>query len=412
MTEVPEQYYTPIGTQISREKIVNDWIENYQKENEGKLTDFSEGSEIRNILESFALSVYSLMYYDMLEYRQHWLIYSKGSYLDLKGTELRLPRKTGSYAQGTVTITLPSVQEEDISVDDLSFINLDTEITYTPYKSLTQINNDFEYVIPSGELQIEIPVICTISGTIGNTDINTVNAFEDELTLDGVTVTNEIAITGGLDEELDDDYRSRLLARERNGSFGNKNWYENIVTEIEGVHDAYVTYGGKFVKVYINGNVKPISSYTLNLCLDQLNIKANHLLHHRFEVFEPNYIDLNLKIELNEKVIKNKTYGTDIKTFEVTENMIMKRLQTLIDGGTDGDMSFIGYKLGETLKETDIISALESIDGIVSVTPYIANNYGQYVRFSEITCQNEEVVRLTNVIVEFRDKVEVYEGDD
>ena len=30
MSEVPEQYYTPIGTQISRDKIVNDWIENYQ----------------------------------------------------------------------------------------------------------------------------------------------------------------------------------------------------------------------------------------------------------------------------------------------------------------------------------------------------------------------------------------------
>ena len=90
----------------------------------------------------------------------------------------------------------------------------------------------------------------------------------------------------------------------------------------------------------------------------------------------------------------------------------MNRLQTLIDGGTDGDMDFIGYRLGETLKETDIISALESIDGIASVTPYIANNYGQYVRFSEITCQKQEVVRLTNVIVEFRDKVEIYEGDD
>lgn len=412
MGEVPEQYYTPTGTQITREKIVNDWIENYQNEYEGKLTDFSEGSEIRNILESFALSVYSLMYYDMLEYRQHWLIYSKGSYLDLKGTELRLPRKTGAYAQGTVTITLPSVQEEDISVDDLNFINPETGIIYSPYKNIIQINDDFEYVIPAGELQIEVPVICSINGSIGNTEIGTVTMFDDELSIDNVTVTNTIPITGGTDDETDDEYRSRLLARERNGSFGNSNWYENICTEIEGVHDAYVTYGGKFVKVYINGNVKPVSSYVLNLCLDQLNIKANHLLHHRFEVFEPNYIDLNLKIELNEKVIKNKTYGTTTKTFEVTENMILNRLQTLIDGGTDGDMDFIGYSLGETLKETDIISALTSIEGIASVTPYIANVYGQYVRFSEITCQKEEVVRLTNVIVEFRDKIEIYEGDD
>ena len=68
---VPEQFYTADNKKITRDKIVNEWIDNYINNTDGKLTDFTEGSEIRNILESFALSVYTLDYYKMLENRQH-----------------------------------------------------------------------------------------------------------------------------------------------------------------------------------------------------------------------------------------------------------------------------------------------------------------------------------------------------
>ena len=57
---VPEQFYTATNEEITRDKIVQDWIDNYMKNTNGKLTDFTEGSEIRNILESFALSIYVL----------------------------------------------------------------------------------------------------------------------------------------------------------------------------------------------------------------------------------------------------------------------------------------------------------------------------------------------------------------
>lgn len=387
---VPEQFYTATNEKITRDKIVQDWIDNYMKNTEGKLTDFTEGSEIRNILESFALSIYVLEYYKILEFRQHWLIYASGSYLDLHGTELRMPRKQGSYATGYVTVILPKLLDYDFYIDDdVTFLNPTTNITYQIYKTIEQKGSDYHYYIPSGSLSIEIPVICSTIGSIGNTGKKTVTAFYYQIRLEDVICINYEPITGGTDVESDDDYRARLLSRERDNSFGDKNWYQGICREIEGVHDTYITFMGDYVHAYVNGNSKPINPTILATCLSELNKKQNHLLGHNFRIYEPDYYDLNLKIEIN---------GSS----GLNENNIISRMSALIDGGTDDGMFFMGYNLGESLKESDIISALKSLEGVDSVTPYIANKEGEYDRFKKIPCQPNQVVRILDIVIEFR----------
>ena len=387
---VPEQFYTPTNEEITRDKIVQDWIDNYIKNNEGKLTDFSEGSEIRNILESFALSIYVLEYYKMLEFRQHWIIYASGSYLDLHGTALRMPRKQGSYATGYVTITLPRILDYDYYIDDgITFVNPNTNIQYLIYKTMEQKGDNYQYYIPAGSLSIEIPVISSLIGAVGNTGKKTVNAFYYQMSLENVTCINYEPISGGSDVESDDDYRARLLSRERESSFGGKVWYQNICRQVEGVHDVYVTFMADYVHVYINGNYKPINPTILATCLSELNKKHNHLLGHNFRVYEPDYYDLNLKIQING--------GSNL-----TENNIISRMNALIDGGRDDNMYFLGYNLGQSPKESEIISALNSLEGVKSVTPYIANKDGEYDRFKKIPCQPNQVVRILDIIVEFR----------
>lgn len=387
---IPEQYFTPTNEKITRDSIVQDWINNYLNNTEGKITDFSEGSEIRNILESFALSIYTMEYYKMLEYRQHFLIYATGSYLDIHGTEYNIPRKQGSFAMGYIKVTIPKVLDEDFIIDDsIVFLNPITNITYEQYKTIEQLSNEYNYVIKAGDTSIEIPVVCSIMGTIGNTGKDTVNSYYTEPTMENTICTNPKSINGGVDIESDDDYRARLLARERNGNFGNKNWYQSVCNAITGVHDTYVTFGSENVQVYVNGYDKPINSSILAICLSELNKEQNHLLGHTFKIYEPDYYDLNLKIEIN---------GDNV----ISENKVISRLQALIDGGVNDDMSFMGYKLGQSLKEGEIISALNSLDGVTSVIPYIANKQGEYARFKEIVCQLNQVVRIVDIVVEIR----------
>ena len=57
-------FFTVTGEEISREYLVNQMIGYYNMKlgiGETKVTDFNEGSEIRNLLESIAIDSYIIM---------------------------------------------------------------------------------------------------------------------------------------------------------------------------------------------------------------------------------------------------------------------------------------------------------------------------------------------------------------
>jgi uncharacterized phage protein gp47/JayE len=89
----------------------------------------------------------------------------------------------------------------------------------------------------SGE--IDLPVVATIEGTIGN-----VAAGAIQLPLSGLpgvtSVSNAAATGGGAEVETDDALRRRLIKVFRGNIWGTKPWYENIVTEVPGVGSAFV----------------------------------------------------------------------------------------------------------------------------------------------------------------------------
>jgi hypothetical protein len=256
---------------------------------------------------------------------------------------------------------------------------------------LTQIEEDYEYTIPAGTLKAKVPVFCTENGTIGNCDRYTVNTFSEDLTIDNVICYNEEALTGGTDPESDDDYRSRILQDEMNTSFGSKNWYINLVNGISGVHDSMVNYTGEHVCVYVNGETKPVNSKYLTEAESLLNNPANHVLGHTFKVYEPDYNLVDLRVTVN---------VTDV----ISSDVIKNRLSVLFDGGVNQNMVFAGYRMGDSVKESEIINGLESLDGVISVVPELMGNDGEYHRFSVIVNQFNEIVLLNNVEVIFREE--------
>ena len=388
---IPEYYYAPDGTKISREKLVNDMITHYREETDSEITDFSEGTEIRNILESVALSFFGSEYYTNYEFRQHFLTYAEGSFLDLHGKDRGIIRREGTRASGFVTVTIPEALNYDFVIDnDTTFMNPETSVNYEIYFNVEQINEDYHYIIPTGETSILLPVVCQETGKIGNSARGTVTGFFEQPTLDDVTVTNEEPITDGLDDETDEEYRIRLLTNEKNNSISSKPYYETLLREVTGVHDAYVTFGDEHVKCYINGNNKPVSDAVLVECAELLNRDTNHALGHTFNFYKPDYNTIHLRIEIN-------THDN------LTSQDIINRVLHLIDGGTDNEMTYYGLNMGDTLTEYDIISAITSLEGVDTIVPYIANTNGEYERFSKIVCQQNEVVYAENVEVIFRE---------
>lgn len=387
---VPERYYTPTGVEINRSKLVQDMITNY-KNTVGGLADFTEGTEVRNLLESINLTLFKLEFYTNLNLRESFVVYANGGYLDLHGLERNITRKPGLQSAGFVTVNIPeAVATDTVISEDLVFFNPETNLEYAVYLPLNQLGMDYEYKILAGDTSVTIPVFCTTVGSIGDCERLKVTGFTETPTVTGLTVYNNEAITGGTDSETDEDYRSRILANESNNSFGSKNWYINLLNQVDGVHDSVVEYAGDNVCCYLNGDTKPLSASILTEAEALLNTSSNHTLGHSFKFYEPDYNLINIRLTLNCEDT-------------LTETSIKNRLNVLFNGGVNLGMTFPGYRMGETVNEFDLISSIQSVDGVTSCIPELMDTNGEYNRFSSIINQYNEVVYLNNVEVVFRE---------
>ena len=87
------------GEVISRENLVQQMVDYYSLKlnaGESKVTDFNEGSEIRNLLESFAVDIYYLSEMENDVLKQAFVDTATGTWLDKIGMHpfIKLPRFT------------------------------------------------------------------------------------------------------------------------------------------------------------------------------------------------------------------------------------------------------------------------------------------------------------------------------
>ena len=115
MVVTEEEFYTITGEKINRQKLVQRMIDYFnEKYPDTQITDFNEGSEIRDIMESFAVDIYHMEKNDTDLLRACFLPTSFGQYLDLFGEELSVSRDYGASSWGTVTFSIPETITEEI----------------------------------------------------------------------------------------------------------------------------------------------------------------------------------------------------------------------------------------------------------------------------------------------------------
>ena len=100
-------FTTVTGEEISRTSIIQNMIDFYNdKYPNAFITDFNEGSVIRNILESFAVEEYHILRVDNDINKVAFISTAIGNYLDLHGKDMNAPRSNGKQAWGTVTFSM------------------------------------------------------------------------------------------------------------------------------------------------------------------------------------------------------------------------------------------------------------------------------------------------------------------
>lgn len=342
------------GEEINLSNIVNQMINYYQLKlevGETAVTDFNEGSEIRNLLEAFAIGVYAILEEQHEATQIAFIQTSYGMWLDRIGELpfINLPRIQAEYSTGEVTFTLAEAQASEY------VIPADTVLACsgTGLEFITTT----ECSILVGETTGTASVDCLTTGADGNVVAEAVDTISSEFVdTELVSVSNASAFELGSDEEDDESYRERLLANVQADGFGTVGYYTSLCENVTGVHDVLLVDDASYTKkVIVNGMSKPTSDSILVEVLTELTDISNKVLNHSFNIDKPVYTEVDLDISLS-------------VVTEIDEDLLGAVMGMLVDGGSGYEFEFTGLNINESLTRDMLEGTLLIFDDVVSVT--------------------------------------------
>lgn len=378
-----EGFYNITGELVTTDFLVQKMINSfYKKYPDANITDFNEGSQIRNFLESLASEVYHLEFKDQQLVQLAFLTTMLGSYLDLKGEELQTPRMLGSSSIGNVTFSIPEAQTIEITIPEGTVL-VDSETGY-------YFNTTAETRINIGDTSCSVSAVSQVIGEAANSRAGKITVFRDNKPSELLSVTNEKAFTGGTDYEEDEAYRERLLEKLGEDSFGSREYYIRLGESVDGVHDVILTDAEGYTgKVLVNGDEKPLDEDILALVVAQY-IEPNLVYKQTFLVEECDYTEVDLEI----------TAGV---YEEVDDQFFIDVLEVLFNGGVyvsestsqNLNLTYPGLRINETLSVYQLLTALEAPSFVSQITNITSDSE----TFNKLTPDENECLKLGTVTI-------------
>lgn len=376
-----EEFYSIEGIKITREYLVQRMIDAYnEKYPDSNITDFNEGSEIRNLLESISADIFHIEYNENLLLRQAFLVTATGSYLDLYGEEYGIAREIAKQAQGTVTFSISEPVNYLITIPQYTrIVETSTGLYYETWTTCE---------IPIGETSVNCPVYSVVTGAGTNIPSDCDWLFFNENQLKEVTISNSDAFTGGCDAETDTDYRARLLEAKTSDGFGSREYYTKL-GRIRGVHDICLSETSMpdvTAKVIVNGFDKPITDELLASVTALYANEKNIVYNHKFSVVKATFTTVPLEI----------TVGvTDL----IHDDVIVKILKNYFDGGilniNNQQFNNKGCSVNGIVTNYELMTFIETISGVVQVTSLTSNDES----FNKLEPVINKVLKLGQVTI-------------
>lgn len=372
------------GDEVYLSNIVEQMIDYYEQKlevGETKITDFNEGSEIRNLLEAFAVGIYALLEEQNEVSKLPFIQTSFGESLDRIGTLpfINLPRIEGNEAEGMVTFTLSETLTEDYVIPAETIVMAsDTGVEYATTS---------DCIIFANETTSDVLVECLIEGIDGNAEIGAIDTINDVgVDTDLVTVTNAENIINGTDYEDDEAYRQRLLENVREEGFGTVAYYMKLGKSVTGVHDIKLVSNTDSEhsytrKVLVNGFTKPVADSVLLDVFTAFSDLSNIVLGHSFIV---------------EKVVPqtvNLTFNLNVTT-EISETSLLENLTAYFNGLGFDRLEYEGLNIGQSLTRDNLVACMSIFDNFVDCEIYIT---GASQQITTIECLPNKVLKVGNV---------------
>ncbi|OEC87900.1 MULTISPECIES: baseplate J/gp47 family protein [Methanobacterium] len=341
-------YFTkPTGEIVNLSDIVNDLLEIQQQaqlEGLNKVTDYTPGSQAYHALYQQALIIFQQLE-RINESEINTLPFSMtGDYLDYWGNSIGVPRNGEVSSSGVIVIALTSPATEDITFTEGSIASTQDSVTFV-------LDEDATIVKDSSTVQVK--VVCTISGTVGNVLAGAIDTMITDYPYD-LTITNPNAFTNGEDEEDNESYHERLLGAPDNFPPGSKGWYEATANSVDNIHDSYFINRPAdqtaTVGLVFNCKDKSIVSTTLAALTSLFNT----------DKYNVGGIDLILTPATEVSVFTSNTIQVQIGS-NYTWSAIKNKIITVVES------YFTSRNLGQSWSTDDIKFLIASIEGVTNV---------------------------------------------
>jgi uncharacterized phage protein gp47/JayE len=353
-----DEFTTIDGLKVERSEIVQRMVDYYKaafSEGNTQITDFNEGSEVRNFLESVSISAYQLRYWIAFMVRQAFPQTAVKGYLDLLGVMFNCYRKTAVKATGHVTLTTLGAKSYNITIPS------GTQFKTGGSDGIYFITTE-PVVLTAGNLSISPPIEAMVAGETGNVNAETIDELPNPI--DDLTVLNAAATTGGSNEEDDDTFRDRILEAGQAGQVGTEAWFKSMAESITGVHDAKVISNPADedynVKVLVNGIETPTPDSVINAVFALLTNEDNKVAGLKITVDKPNYISTAITASI--------TIVDGYNWLEVKAD-IEGNLDCFFNGGiTSNGVTWPGMNIDDELVRTQVMQVINNTEGVLDYT--------------------------------------------
>ncbi len=243
----------------------------------GESYNTREGSVIHGLFRPIVLERARLLSYAEELFRQSFVAYASGEYLDVRAEELGVSR--GTALNSVVTVTVTGAEGTVINANNSVFAS--SGDSSSGIESVSFVPNE-EETIPSGG---SVSVSCTsiTAGASANVDAGQVTFIVESP--DGVSsITNTAAASGGADEEDDESLRLSLAQRlQALAGTGNAAYYRSVALrepDVENVNVDDLWLGNGTALITLSGRLAPfVDSETVARLQNFFDPSVKNIVH-------------------------------------------------------------------------------------------------------------------------------------
>ena len=338
-----------------------------------KITDFNVGSVVRSIIVAFAAEMDEGYYKLENAFNQLIIPTSSGDNLDNITAGFGVSRSGAQKAYGEITFTRDSIYTSNIIIPE------GTEVGTEPEANENQISFELDEActLLAGEVACSGAATATETGVAGNVREGTITRILSVVPLIDDTYNHD-AFVGGMEAEVDSEYRERFVDTIHGVFKGTVDAVESAAKSVVGIASAKLQESDPsagYCKLYVATSGGTPTTAEINLVRSEIDGYVRPA-----GVTFSYYGAVRVGITITATVTRESIY--DVATIMTTcEEVVYDYL--------------LIKEMGEDVLRAEIISLIMEVPGVTNVSSLVINGSGSDITINDVQIARPESTTIT-----------------